>query len=113
VINGFSDLMVEVFGEAIGQHARFAVGMAALPGNSAVEVVGGARSRRMSGRDQNRVFLIQGKLWTSQWRPRHSELIATYSYGEAANSAMQRRLFDGVQRVVACGLLAGDDPSGV
>jgi enamine deaminase RidA (YjgF/YER057c/UK114 family) len=38
VINGFSDLMVEVFGEAIGKHARFAVGMAALPGNSAVEV---------------------------------------------------------------------------
>ena len=38
VINGFSDLMVEVFGEAIGKHARSAVGMAALPGNSAVEV---------------------------------------------------------------------------
>jgi enamine deaminase RidA (YjgF/YER057c/UK114 family) len=38
VMNGFSDLMVEVFGEAIGKHARSAVGMAALPGNSAVEV---------------------------------------------------------------------------
>ena len=38
VVNGFSDLMVEVFGEAIGKHARSAVGMAALPGNSAVEV---------------------------------------------------------------------------
>ena len=38
VINGFSDLMVEVFGEAIGKHARSAVGMAALPGNAAVEV---------------------------------------------------------------------------
>ena len=38
MINGFSDLMVEVFGEAIGKHARSAVGMAALPGNSAVEV---------------------------------------------------------------------------
>src|ERR1700728_5286739 len=38
VINGFSDLMVEVFGEATGKHARSAVGMAALPGNSAVEV---------------------------------------------------------------------------
>jgi enamine deaminase RidA (YjgF/YER057c/UK114 family) len=37
VMNGFSDLMVEVFGEA-GKHARSAVGMAALPGNSAVEV---------------------------------------------------------------------------
>jgi enamine deaminase RidA (YjgF/YER057c/UK114 family) len=38
VINGFSDLMVEVFGEASGKHARSAVGMAGLPANSAVEV---------------------------------------------------------------------------
>jgi enamine deaminase RidA (YjgF/YER057c/UK114 family) len=38
VINGFSDLMVEVFGEAIGKHARSAVGMAGLPSNNAVEV---------------------------------------------------------------------------
>jgi enamine deaminase RidA (YjgF/YER057c/UK114 family) len=38
VINGFSDLMVEVFGEAIGKHARSAVGVAALPGNAPVEV---------------------------------------------------------------------------
>jgi enamine deaminase RidA (YjgF/YER057c/UK114 family) len=38
VINGFSDLMVEVFGETIGKHARSAVGMAGLPFNNAVEV---------------------------------------------------------------------------
>ncbi len=38
VINGFSDLMVEVFGDAIGKHARSAVGMAALPANAPVEV---------------------------------------------------------------------------
>jgi enamine deaminase RidA (YjgF/YER057c/UK114 family) len=38
VINGFSDLMVEVFGEAIGKHARSAVGMAELPQNIAVEI---------------------------------------------------------------------------
>ena len=38
VVNGFSDLMVEVFGEEIGKHARSAVGMQALPANSAVEV---------------------------------------------------------------------------
>jgi enamine deaminase RidA (YjgF/YER057c/UK114 family) len=38
VVNGFSDLMVEVFGEAIGKHARSAVGMAGLPFNNAVEV---------------------------------------------------------------------------
>lgn len=37
VINGFSDLMVEVFGER-GKHARAAVGMASLPRNIAVEV---------------------------------------------------------------------------
>lgn len=37
VINGFSDLMVEVFGDR-GKHARAAVGMASLPGNIAVEV---------------------------------------------------------------------------
>jgi enamine deaminase RidA (YjgF/YER057c/UK114 family) len=38
VINGFSDLMVQVFGEAIGKHARSAVGTQALPFNNAVEV---------------------------------------------------------------------------
>jgi enamine deaminase RidA (YjgF/YER057c/UK114 family) len=38
VVNGFSDLMVEVFGEPIGKHARSAVGMAALPANASVEV---------------------------------------------------------------------------
>ena len=37
VINGASDFMVEVFGEN-GQHARTAVGVAALPMDSAVEV---------------------------------------------------------------------------
>jgi enamine deaminase RidA (YjgF/YER057c/UK114 family) len=37
VINGFSDLMVEVFGEK-GKHARAAVGMSSLPGNWAVEI---------------------------------------------------------------------------
>jgi enamine deaminase RidA (YjgF/YER057c/UK114 family) len=38
VVNGFSDLMVEVFGEANGKHARSTVGMAGLPFNNAVEV---------------------------------------------------------------------------
>ena len=37
VINGYSDLMVEIFGER-GKHARAAVGMGSLPGNMAVEV---------------------------------------------------------------------------
>jgi enamine deaminase RidA (YjgF/YER057c/UK114 family) len=37
VINGYSDLMVEIFGDK-GKHARSAVGMYALPLNIAVEV---------------------------------------------------------------------------
>ena len=37
VINGYSDLMVEIFGDK-GKHARSAVGMNALPSNIAVEV---------------------------------------------------------------------------
>jgi enamine deaminase RidA (YjgF/YER057c/UK114 family) len=37
VINGFSDLMVEVFGDA-GKHARSAVGMAELPMGIPVEI---------------------------------------------------------------------------
>lgn len=39
VMNGASDLMIEVFGEA-GRHARFAVGMGSLPLGVAVEVDG-------------------------------------------------------------------------
>ena len=39
VINGASDLMVEVFGDA-GRHARFAVGTNALPRGTCVEVEG-------------------------------------------------------------------------
>ena len=39
VINGASDLMVEVFGDA-GRHARFAVGSNTLPRGTCVEVEG-------------------------------------------------------------------------
>ena len=39
-VNGASDLMVEVFGKAVGAHARTAVGVASLPGGVAVEVDG-------------------------------------------------------------------------
>jgi enamine deaminase RidA (YjgF/YER057c/UK114 family) len=38
VINGFSDLMVEVFGEEAGKGARSAVGMSSLPGGIPVEI---------------------------------------------------------------------------
>ena len=38
VINGFSDLMAEVFGEENGIGARSAVGHNALPGNITVEI---------------------------------------------------------------------------
>lgn len=37
VINGFSDLMAEVFGEK-GKHARSAVGVGSLPNNMVVEI---------------------------------------------------------------------------
>jgi enamine deaminase RidA (YjgF/YER057c/UK114 family) len=38
VLNGFSDLMVEVFGREIGAHARSAVGVPELPLGAPVEV---------------------------------------------------------------------------
>jgi enamine deaminase RidA (YjgF/YER057c/UK114 family) len=38
VINGFSELMKEVFGEDAGVGTRSAVGMGSLPGNIAVEI---------------------------------------------------------------------------
>lgn len=38
VINGASDLMVEIFGKDIGSHARFAVGAPGLPLNVTTEV---------------------------------------------------------------------------
>ena len=38
VINGVSDLLIEVFGEEKGSHARSAVGMGALPRGIACEV---------------------------------------------------------------------------
>ena len=40
VINGFSDLILEVFGPSIGAHSRSAVGMAELPFNIPVEIEG-------------------------------------------------------------------------
>ena len=38
VINGFNDLMAEIFGEKAGKGARSAVGMNSLPDGSAVEI---------------------------------------------------------------------------
>lgn len=38
VINGFSNLMVEIWGETNGKGARSAVGMGSLPGNISTEV---------------------------------------------------------------------------
>ena|SRR5436190_6102966 len=38
VVNGFSELFVQLFGDAAGKGARSAVGMAALPGGVPVEV---------------------------------------------------------------------------
>jgi enamine deaminase RidA (YjgF/YER057c/UK114 family) len=38
VINGFSDLILELYGPEAGGHARSAVGMAELPFNIPVEI---------------------------------------------------------------------------
>jgi enamine deaminase RidA (YjgF/YER057c/UK114 family) len=38
VINGFSDLILELYGPEVGQHSRSAVGMAALPFDLPVEI---------------------------------------------------------------------------
>ena len=40
VINGFTDLILEVFGPEVGVHARSAVGLAELPFNIPVEIEG-------------------------------------------------------------------------
>ena len=40
VINGFSDLIVKVFGAEKGKHARSAIGVAGLPMNFAIEIEG-------------------------------------------------------------------------
>jgi hypothetical protein len=40
VINGFSDLILELFGADIGAHSRSAVGLAELPFNIPVEIEG-------------------------------------------------------------------------
>lgn len=38
VINAFSEVVIEIFGDAVGQHARTAIGVAALPLNLPVVV---------------------------------------------------------------------------
>jgi enamine deaminase RidA (YjgF/YER057c/UK114 family) len=40
VINGFTDLIIDVFGPEVGAHARSAVGLAELPFNIPVEIEG-------------------------------------------------------------------------
>jgi hypothetical protein len=38
VVNAFSEVVIEVFGDAVGQHARTAIGAAALPINLPIVV---------------------------------------------------------------------------
>lgn len=40
VINGFSDLIIDVFGRDVGRHARSAIGVAGLPLGFAMEIEG-------------------------------------------------------------------------
>ena len=38
VINGFSDLIIKIFGPDVGQHARSEIGVSGLPMNFAIEI---------------------------------------------------------------------------
>jgi enamine deaminase RidA (YjgF/YER057c/UK114 family) len=40
VVNGFSDLVIEVFGQEVGRHARSAIGVSGLPLGFAMEIEG-------------------------------------------------------------------------
>jgi hypothetical protein len=40
VVNGFSDLVIEVFGPTVGRHARSAIGVPSLPLGFAMEIEG-------------------------------------------------------------------------
>ena len=40
VVNGFSDLVIEVFGPDVGRHARSALGVTSLPMGFAIEIEG-------------------------------------------------------------------------
>lgn len=40
VVNGFSDLIIEVFGAKVGRHARSAIGVSGLPLGFAIEIEG-------------------------------------------------------------------------
>ena len=40
VLNGFSSLLIEVFGSDIGSHSRSAIGVAGMPMNLAIEIEG-------------------------------------------------------------------------
>lgn len=40
VVNGFSDLVIDVFGKDVGRHARSAIGVAGLPLGFAMEIEG-------------------------------------------------------------------------
>ena len=51
VINGFSDLILEVFGPTIGAHSRSAVGLAELPFNIPVEIEGEVQLARDDPRE--------------------------------------------------------------
>jgi enamine deaminase RidA (YjgF/YER057c/UK114 family) len=66
VMNGASDVFVEVLGEA-GRHARMAVGVSALPYDVAVEVEACFESGR---RAASRQAFVSTTLWTSRARAR-------------------------------------------
>ena len=66
VINGFSDLVLELYGDVVGAHARSAVGMAELPFDIPVEIEGEVgvivllcrRSRDRPGQPRQRLLAL-------------------------------------------------------
>lgn len=52
VINGFSEVILDVFGQDVGQHARTAIGVAALPLNLPVVVAAELRYRACDSRSR-------------------------------------------------------------
>jgi enamine deaminase RidA (YjgF/YER057c/UK114 family) len=56
VINGFSDLILKLYGQEAGQHARSAVGMASLPFNIPVEIEAEVEIRPITGDRKDRTL---------------------------------------------------------
>jgi L-ascorbate metabolism protein UlaG (beta-lactamase superfamily)/enamine deaminase RidA (YjgF/YER057c/UK114 family) len=101
VINGFSDLIVEVFGDR-GRHARAAVGMASLPRGQAVEIelVVEIDPDEASGRASGNAPLELTYFGTAGWRISDGDIVvlvdpylSRLNYGEGGHPEDHRPHF--------------------